>query len=50
MRSERVDLGQFVSRGQAVATLYATDFAEIRLPIADSQLASMVIMRVSVAM
>ncbi len=39
VRNERVDLGQFVSRGQAVATLYATDFAEIRLPIADSQLA-----------
>lgn len=39
VRVERVDVGQFVSRGQSVATLYATDFAEIRLPIADGQLA-----------
>jgi multidrug efflux pump subunit AcrA (membrane-fusion protein) len=28
-----------VSRGAAVATLYATDYAEIRLPVADHQLA-----------
>jgi RND family efflux transporter MFP subunit len=39
VRNEHVDLGQFVSRGQSVAMLYATDFAEIRLPIADTQLA-----------
>ncbi len=39
VRDERVDLGQFVSRGAAIATLYATDFAEIRLPLADRQLA-----------
>ena len=39
VRSESVDVGQFVSRGAAVATLYATDFAEIRLPVPDHQLA-----------
>jgi RND family efflux transporter MFP subunit len=37
VRSEQVDLGQFVSRGSAVATVYADDFAEIRLPIAPNQ-------------
>jgi len=39
VRSESVDIGQFVSRGNAVATLYAGDEAEVRLPIADRQLA-----------
>lgn len=39
VREERVDVGQFVSRGQRVATVYAVDFAEIRLPIPDAQLA-----------
>jgi len=39
VRTERVDVGQFVSRGASIATLYATDYAEIRLPIADRQLA-----------
>ena len=39
VRSERVDLGQFVSRGQSIAAVYASDFVEIRLPIADGQLA-----------
>jgi len=39
VRSEQVDVGQFVARGAPVATLYATDFAEIRLPLADKQLA-----------
>lgn len=38
VRSERVDIGQTVSRGEKVATLYATDYVEIRLPIADRQL------------
>ncbi|MEE8079665.1 MAG: HlyD family efflux transporter periplasmic adaptor subunit, partial [Pseudomonadales bacterium] len=36
---ESVDIGQFVSRGTSVATIYADDQAEIRLPIADRQLA-----------
>lgn len=39
VRSERVDLGQFVNRGESVATLYSTDFAEIRLPVLDQELA-----------
>ncbi|GGW95527.1 efflux RND transporter periplasmic adaptor subunit [Alteromonas halophila] len=34
-----IDLGQFVTAGAAVATLYATDVAEVRLPITDSDLA-----------
>ena len=39
VRSERVDIGQFVTRGRAVASLYATDVAEVRLPIHDEELA-----------
>lgn len=39
VRNEKVDLGQFVSRGQSIASLYASDFVEVRLPIADKQLA-----------
>lgn len=39
VRTERVDPGQFISRGQTIASVYASDSVEIRLPIADSQLA-----------
>jgi len=39
VREKHIDLGQFVSRGAPIAKLYATDFAEIRLPLADRQLA-----------
>jgi RND family efflux transporter MFP subunit len=39
VRSEQVDVGQFVNRGSAVATIYAVDYVEVRLPIADEQLA-----------
>ena len=39
VREEGVDVGQFVNRGQAVAKLYAVDFAEVRLPIPDEELA-----------
>ena len=39
VRTEKVDLGQFISRGQSVAAIYASDSVEIRLPIADKQLA-----------
>jgi RND family efflux transporter MFP subunit len=39
VRSERVDVGQFVNRGNPVAMLYATDFAEVRLPVHDDELA-----------
>jgi RND family efflux transporter MFP subunit len=39
VRSEQVDVGQFVNRGSSIATVYADDFVEVRLPIADQQLA-----------
>ena len=39
VRSEQVDLGQFISRGSPIATIYADDFVEVRLPIASNQLA-----------
>ncbi|MDJ0868045.1 MAG: efflux RND transporter periplasmic adaptor subunit, partial [Myxococcota bacterium] len=39
VRGERVDVGQFVARGTAVARLYAVDFAEVRLPVRDADLA-----------
>lgn len=39
VRQRNADVGQFVSRGAPMATLYATDYAEIRLPIADEELA-----------
>ena len=39
VRQETVDIGQFVARGTPVATIYAGDQAEIRLPVADRQLA-----------
>ena len=39
VRSEQTDLGQFVNRGTSVASIYAVDYVEVRLPIADQQLA-----------
>ncbi len=39
VRSKQVDVGQFVSRGAAVARIYAVDVAEVRLPIPDAELA-----------
>ena len=39
VRAENVDIGQFVSRGGPIATIYAGNQAEVRLPIADRQLA-----------
>ena len=39
VRSEQVDLGQFIARGTPVASIYAADHLEVRLPIADTQLA-----------
>lgn len=39
VRSKQVDQGQYLSRGTVVGRLYATDFLEVRLPIADSELA-----------
>ncbi|MCP4036439.1 MAG: efflux RND transporter periplasmic adaptor subunit, partial [bacterium] len=38
VRSEEVDIGQFVSRGDRLAKIYAVDFAEVRLPIPDVEL------------
>jgi RND family efflux transporter MFP subunit len=39
VRNEDVDIGQFVQRGSPVATVYAVDYAEIRLPLPDRELA-----------
>lgn len=39
VRTERVDPGQFVNRGESVATLYSIDLAEVRLPVHDDDLA-----------
>jgi RND family efflux transporter MFP subunit len=38
VRYEQVDDGQFVTRGQSIGTIYATDYLEVRLPIATDQL------------
>lgn len=38
VRSERVDVGQFVNRGESIATLYAVDYAEVSLPVPDREL------------
>lgn len=37
--SETVDIGQFIAPGAALARLYGVDFAEVRLPIPDDELA-----------
>lgn len=39
VREKLVDVGQFVDRGTPLATLYAVDWAEVRLPVADTDLA-----------
>jgi RND family efflux transporter MFP subunit len=39
VREKRVDVGQFLARGVSVATLYAVDFAEVKLPVPDAELA-----------
>ena len=39
VRTEQVDLGQFLNRGSRLAKLYAIDAAEVRLPIKDDELA-----------
>jgi RND family efflux transporter MFP subunit len=38
VRSKHVDVGQFVSRGARLASLYAVDQAEVRLPVPDREL------------
>lgn len=39
VRNEQVESGQFVNRGQVLANLYSVDFAEVRLPVHDEDLA-----------
>jgi len=39
IRSKNVDLGEYVSPGVPLATIYAVDFAEVRLPIPDEEMA-----------
>ncbi len=39
VRQEQVDDGQFASRGVPLAKLYAVDYAEVRLPLPDRELA-----------
>jgi RND family efflux transporter MFP subunit len=39
VRTESVDLGQFLQKGAVLTTVYATDAMEIKLPIPDAQLA-----------
>lgn len=38
VRNEHVDVGQFITRGQSIGTIYATDAVEVRLPISSAQL------------
>lgn len=35
--SQQVDIGQFVSRGSVLASIYAVDYVEVRLPITEQQ-------------
>ena len=39
VRRKNVDMGQFVTMGAPVATIYAVDYAETRLPLPDDELA-----------
>lgn len=39
VRAKSVDVGQFVTVGASIATIYAIDIAEVRLPLPDSELA-----------
>ena len=39
VRTKNVDIGQYVRVGDAIATVYAVDVAEIRLPLPDDELA-----------
>ncbi len=38
VQEKYVDHGQFVTRGSQIAAIYATDFLEVRLPLADTEL------------
>ncbi len=39
VRTKSVDIGQFVNPGMNLANIYAVDYAEVRLPIPDAELA-----------
>ncbi len=39
VRSQSIDVGQFVSRGTPLGRIYAVDYAEVTLPITDGDLA-----------
>ena len=39
VREKNVDIGQYVRIGDEIATVYSVDFAEIRLPLPDAELA-----------
>ena len=39
VRAKETDLGQFVNTGTRVGVVFATDFAEVRLPLTDADLA-----------
>lgn len=39
VKAKNVDIGQFVSVGNQVGTVYATDIAEVRMPLSDNDLA-----------
>lgn len=39
VRQKQVGIGQFVSPGQPLGQIYAVDYAEVRLPVPDGQLA-----------
>ena len=38
IRTKKVGLGQYVSPGAALATIYAVDYAEVRLPVPDNEM------------
>jgi RND family efflux transporter MFP subunit len=39
VKSKKIDLGQFITRGASIANIYSDDYVEVNLPIADQQLA-----------
>ncbi len=39
VRDKAIDLGQYLTPGQELATIHAIDYAEVRLPVPDRQLA-----------
>jgi RND family efflux transporter MFP subunit len=49
VRDKHVDVGQFVGRGIPVARVYSVDYAEIRLPIRDGELAYLDLARLRAA-